>query len=335
MINKLAKKFKENSKLIEGWFETKAEGIRLPITSSVDIRNAGFKITVVDTNVFPAGFNNLCNNFSKIAAQNFKKYFETNAPKAKKVLIVPETFTRNLNYLENVRAMQKLLQLAKLEAAVGFLGETLPQNPHEVSLPSGEKLVLEQLERKNGALQVKSFKPDAILLNNDCSDGIPEILQNVSQPIFPSPDLGWHTRRKKHHFIIYCQLVEELGKALDIDCWHFCPITYSESNVDIENQQDLERLAKRAEQVLGRAKTKYTKYGINEKPYVFVKSNVGTFGLGLTHVESPDEILNLNRKGRQKLTSAKGGGKPTEFLIQEGIPTIDSLEGAPIEPVLY
>ena len=134
--------------------------------------------------------------------QNFKKYFETNAPKAKKVLIVPETFTRNLNYLENVRAMQKLLQLAKLEAAVGFLGETLPQNPHEVSLPSGEKLVLEQLERKNGALQVKSFKPDAILLNNDCSDGIPEILQNVSQPIFPSPDLGWHTKSWARHLIL-------------------------------------------------------------------------------------------------------------------------------------
>src|SRR3989338_6145422 len=40
---------------------TKLEGDNeLPLYSSVDIRDAGFKIAVVDTNIFPAGFNNLC-----------------------------------------------------------------------------------------------------------------------------------------------------------------------------------------------------------------------------------------------------------------------------------
>ncbi|OGQ47167.1 MAG: glutamate--cysteine ligase [Deltaproteobacteria bacterium RIFCSPLOWO2_02_FULL_46_8] len=335
MLDILAKSFQEKSKELNDWFEKKAQGVLLPVTSSVDIRNAGFKVTVVDTNLFPAGFNNLCNSFSKTAAEQFKKTFQEQAPKAKKILIIPESFTRNWNYLEHLKKLEKLLQMAGFETAIGYLGDSLPQSPYEVTLPSGEKIVLQNVEKRNSRLHVASLDPDILLLNNDCSAGIPEILQNLTQPIFPSPELGWHSRSKKRHFEIYCTLIEEVAKILETDCWRMCPITYCEHNVDINNPKDLERVAERVTKVLERTKTKYEKYGIDEKPYVFIKSNAGTFGMGLTHVESAEEVTSLNRKGKQKLTSSKGGITPTEFIIQEGIITIDSFEGAPIEPVLY
>ncbi len=335
MIEALAKKMHEKEKKLNDWFLKKSEKVILPITISVDIRNAGYKISVVDTNVFPAGFNNLCNNFSKIAAENLSRYLETVRPKAKKVLLVPEAFTRNLNYFENIKALENLLKLAGYTVAVGFLGEPLPKDPQETKLPSGEILKLEQMRKNGNRVRVHSMEPDLLILNNDCSDGIPEVIQKIDQPVYPTPELGWHSRRKKHHFLIYCQLIEEIAKMLGTDCWRFCPITSAEHDVNMNMEADIERVAKRIEKVLGKIAEKYKKYEIIEKPYCFIKSSAGTFGLGMTHVESPEEFLHLNRKARQKLTSSKGKEIPSEFIIQEGIPTIDSFEKAPIEPVLY
>src|SRR3989338_9968056 len=166
MINELAKKFHAKEKEIAEWFRERSKNIQLPITISVDIRNAGFKIAVVDTNVFPAGFNNLCNNFSKIAAQNFSQYLEAYVPKAKKVLIVPETFTRNIPYFENIKALEKLLKLAGYDVAVGFLGEPLPGDPHEITLPGGEVLKLEQMAKRGNSVQTISITPNLLIFNN-------------------------------------------------------------------------------------------------------------------------------------------------------------------------
>lgn len=333
MITEITKKLKAGQAKLETWFQAKSKGMTMPATTSVDIRNAGFKIAVIDTNVFPSGFNNLCRNFSKRTGQLFKDYFRKVSPKAKKVLILPETFTRNLPYLQHLKRLETVLKEANFQVAIGFLKE-LPQDPFEIAV-NGDPLMLEQLGKTKNRLQVKSMEPDLILLNNDCTEGIPPILEGVSQSIVPSPKLGWHSRRKKHHFEIYCGLVEEMAHLLGMDCWLFCPITFCEHDVDTSRPEDIERVAKSVEKVLNKTAKKYQQYGINEKPYAFVKSNSGTFGLGQIHVASAEDILNLNRKARQKLQASKGGERPSEFIIQEGVMTIDSFEGSPIEPVLY
>lgn len=335
MIDILAKCVREKQNELDRWWTMRSADVLLPITSSVDIRNAGFKVSVVDTNLFPAGFNNLCNNFSKTAADHFKHYLATREPRAKKILLVIEAFTRNWNYLESVAAMKALLEQGGFQVAVGTPGEPLSQNPLPVKLPSGKGLALYQLEQKNRQLQTADFLPDVIVLNNDCTPGIPPVLENISQPIYPSPNLGWHSRRKKTHFELYCQLVEEVAKILGVDPWLFSPITHVEHQVDITEPKDMERLSQCVAKTLKEVKAKYEQYQIKEKPYVFVKSNTGTFGLGVMHVESPEEILSLNRKARQKLTASKGGTVITEFLVQEGVMTVDAYEGAPIEPIIY
>lgn len=333
MIAATAKKIKANESKLESWFADKAQGLRMPLTASVDIRNAGFKIAVIDTNVFPAGFNNLCRNFSKRTGELFRNYFQHIKPSAKKILIIPETFTRNLPYLENLKRLEVILKQADFQAAFGFLKD-LPHDPLEITLASGT-LKLEKLRSSKNKLRVSSMEPDVILLNNDCTEGVPPILENIAQPIFPSPKLGWHSRRKKHHFEIYCSLISEWAAILQQDCWRFCPITTCEHEVDVNNPQDMERVAKRVEEVLSKTARQYQKHGLSEKPYVFVKSNSGTFGLGQIHVESPQDILNLNRKARKNLLSSKGERQSSEFIIQEGVMTIDRFEEAPIEPVLY
>ncbi|MBR3425715.1 MAG: glutamate--cysteine ligase, partial [Neisseriaceae bacterium] len=44
---------------IEAWFRQKWQAHRPPFYGSVDIRNAAYKISSVDMNLFPGGFNNL------------------------------------------------------------------------------------------------------------------------------------------------------------------------------------------------------------------------------------------------------------------------------------
>jgi len=44
---------------IETWFRSQWLKTPAPFYTSVDLRNAGFKLAPVDTNLFPAGFNNL------------------------------------------------------------------------------------------------------------------------------------------------------------------------------------------------------------------------------------------------------------------------------------
>lgn len=326
-LSEITKRLRQRKTDLEIWYAQQGAVLNLPVTISVDIRYSGHKIAVVDTNVFPAGFNNLCHSFSETASNHFRNYFKNLNSEAKKVLLVPEGFTRNLNYFLSVRGIEKLLQQAGFEVEVGFVGDPLPRDPHTIELPGGEKLTLTQLK--------ENAKADLILLNNDCSGGIPPILKQLKIPIYPNPILGWFNRSKKHHFEIYCKLIGEFAKKLDLDCWLFCPITHCERQIDIGRAEDRNRLAEAVRKVLKQTREKYDHYGIAESPYAFIKSNSGTFGLGLTHVASPEEVLNFNRKGRQKLSSSKGGTTPSEYLIQEGVPTIDQYQGSPIEPVLY
>jgi len=57
--------------------------------------------------------------------------------------------------------------------------------------------------------------------------------------------------------------------------------------------------------------------------------------MGMAYFTSGEEVLNLNRRMRFKLTSSKGGNAVDRYMIQEGIVTADFYSGYPIEPVIY
>lgn len=67
------------------------------------------------------------------------------------------------------------------------IGSLLPDldQPLPVLLPNGDSLLLEPVQREGKQTVYPGFRPCAILLNNDLSGGIPEILQNLEQIIIP------------------------------------------------------------------------------------------------------------------------------------------------------
>ena len=80
---------------IEHWFRTQWLDHSSPFYASVDLRNAGFKLAPVDTNLFPGGFNNLNPAFTPLCVQAATVAVEKICPEAHRLLLIPENHTRN------------------------------------------------------------------------------------------------------------------------------------------------------------------------------------------------------------------------------------------------
>jgi glutamate--cysteine ligase len=97
----------------------------------------------------------------------------------------------------------------------------------------------------------------------------------------------------------------------------------------------LEQVALAVDEVIRQTKVKYKEHNIDFSPYVFVKSDLGTYGMGVMSVQNGQELLELNKKARHSMQSVKYGIQNTELLIQEGIPTIEQFQGHAAETLAY
>jgi glutamate--cysteine ligase len=320
---------------IEQWFRAQWLATLPPFYASVDLRNAGFKLAPVDTNLFPAGFNNLNPAFQPLCIQAIQTAVERFCPKACRILVIPESHTRNLFYLESLTSLVNLLGLAGFQVDVGTL---LPEitSPQTTSLPSGRTLTLSPVTRDGTKVKVGDHTPCVILLNNDLSGGVPEILQGLEgQPVVPPPSMGWMTRRKSRHFLLYHQVAAEFAAIADIDPWLIDPVFRQCGKIDFQKREGEDCLTYYVEEVLNEVRTKYREYKIPDDPFVIVKADAGTYGMNIMTVRSPEEVRDLNRKQRTKMARGKEGFAVKEVLVQEGVYTFETWEEAVAEPVVY
>ena len=89
-INELEQRMLDAMPAIERWFRLEWMEHTPPLYSSVDIRNAGFKVAPVDTNLFPGGWNNLTPEMIPLAVQSSMAAIEKICPEARNLLIIPE-----------------------------------------------------------------------------------------------------------------------------------------------------------------------------------------------------------------------------------------------------
>jgi glutamate--cysteine ligase len=306
----------------------------VPFYASVDLRNSGFKLAPVDTNLFPGGFNNLNPDFLPLCVHAAMSAVQRICPDARGFLIVPENHTRNLHYLHNVAVLKRILEGAGYAVRIGSLIPDLGA-PLDLETSGGETLRLEPIQRHGNRVGVEGFDPCAVLLNNDLSAGIPQILVGIEQPVVPPLVAGWTTRRKSHHFHVYDRVAEDFAKLVAIDPWLINPFFSQCGKVNFAEKEGEDCLAANVEFVLGEVREKYAKYGITEAPFAIVKADAGTYGMGIMTVKSPDDVRNLNRKTRNKMAVIKEGQPVHEVIIQEGVYTFESVDGAVAEPVVY
>jgi glutamate--cysteine ligase len=321
---------------IEQWFQAQWQSNPAPVYGSVDLRNAGFKLAPVDMNLFPGGFNNLNKEFLCVSVQAAKAAITQFVPEAKKVLLIPENHTRNLFYWDNIDVLLKILKLAEFDVRVGSLNPDY-ETPTDITTKSGAAISLQTLKRTDNKLHIGDFVPDVILLNNDLSDGIPDILKGLQQTMIPPAELGWSKRLKSGHFQCYEEVCNEFAKLIDIDPWFIAPMFRYCGEIDFMNREGEDCLTKHVEQLLVAIEKKYQQYNISSKPFVIVKADAGTYGMAVMTVRSADEVRFLNRKQRTAMSKSKGGQPVQKIIVQEGVYTFETWgpDQAVAEPVVY
>ncbi|MBX9695347.1 MAG: glutamate--cysteine ligase, partial [Cyanobacteria bacterium] len=270
-LEKLERQLLEQQTEIEAWFRQAWQDTPPPFYGSVDLRNAGYKIAPVDTNLFPAGFNNLSPELLPLSIQAVQATIERLCPKTCNILLIPESHTRNLFYLENLAVLRSIIVKAGFKVRIGSLIADLKE-PQIIALPSGAQIILEPLHRKAKRVLIDGYDPDIILLNNDLSDGIPEILNDVEQIIMPSTKLGWATRLKSSHFQYLENVSVEFAQAFGFDPWVFSPLFRHCGEINFMTREGEDCLVRHAHTLLEAIKIKYREHHIEDVPFLVIKA---------------------------------------------------------------
>ncbi|MCY4755452.1 glutamate--cysteine ligase [Pelomonas aquatica] len=323
-INELEARVLESMPATERWFRLEWMEHTPTFYASVDLRNAGFKLAPVDTNLFPGGFNHLTPQMLPQAVQAAMAAIEKICPEARNLLVIPETDARCSFYLESLATLARIFTQAGLNVRFGTLDSSITE-PTELGMANGDSLVVEPLVRRRGRLTLKGFDPCTILLNNDLSAGTPPQLMGLhEQYLLPPLHAGWTVRRKSQHFRAYEEVAKRFAKLLGMDPWLITPMFAS---VDLHGKKGLEALQTAADAQLTKVRRKYKEYGINEKPFVIIKSDVGSYGRGVMTVRDAKDIETLAERLPENLGQ--------QVIVQEGVPTHERVHEAVAEPVVY
>ena len=338
-INELEQRIIDSMPATERWFRLEWMEHTPPFYSSVDIRNAGFKLSPVDTNLYPGGWNNLSAPMLPLVVQATQAAIEKICPEARNLLLIPENHTRNTFYLSNIAQLVRIFRMAGLNVRVGSINPEIKE-PTEIQLPDygmgGGSVLLEPVVRSERRIGLKDFDPCTVLLNNDLSAGVPGILEDLhEQHLLPPLHAGWHVRSKSTHFACYEEVSKRFGKMLGIDPWLINPMFSQCGEVNFADGAGIECLRSNADALLGKIRRKYKEYGIQEKPFVIIKADNGTYGMGIMTVRDVAELDVLNRKTRNKMSVIKDGQSVSNVIIQEGVLTNERINEAVAEPVVY
>ena len=336
-INELEQRILDSTPAIERWFRLEWMEHTPPFYSSVDVRNAGFKLAPVDTNLFPDGWNNLTPDMLPLAVQAAMAAIEKICPEARNLLVVPESNPRNSFYLSSLVQLKRVFHQAGLNVRFGSLNADV-KAPTTLTLPTGEAMVIEPLLRTDRRLGLKDFDPCTILLNNDLSAGIPGILEDLNeQYLLPPLHASRSVRRMSRHFKAYEEISKRFGKLLGIDPWLINPMFAQCGEVNLAEGVGMDCLSTNVDALLGKIRRKYKEYGINEKPFVVVKADNGIYGnqgMGFMTVRDVKDLEGLNRTSK-KGSAANDMPLVSELIIQEGVLTNERVNDAVAEPVVY
>lgn len=336
MVNdSVHKQIVRNLDKIEEWFMKIRRDVDVPFYSSYDIRDFGHKVTNVDANIFPAGFNNICRVDRENCGPLVKSYVERHyGPDFKKILILTEEHTNNPYYWDNVSSLRQIVLNGGFDVRLAIPRAT-SEGPFVMKSASFGDVEVFSAVNQDNQISVVGFQPDLVISNNDFSEFYEEWGAVIKNPMNPPRELGWYQRKKSTYFKHYNQLCSEFANVIGIDPWILTVETELFENFDIGNDESREALALRVDAMLNKLRAEYEKREISEKPVVFVKNNAGTYGLAVMRVESADDIRNLNYKTRKKMKAAKGGRDVEEVIIQEGVPSVVTTEGVTAEPAIY
>jgi len=332
--NELEQRVLDSTPAIERWFRLEWMEHTPPFYTSVDLRNAGFKLAPVDTNLYPSGWNHLTVDMLPLAVQATMAALEKICPEAHTLMLVPDNHNRSTSYLSSLAQLKRIFHAAGLNVRLGSVSPDI-KVPTDFDLPNGTQITLEPVIRTKGRIGLKNFDPCTVLLNNDLTAGAPGILEDLhEQFLLPPLHAGWSVRRKSLHCQSYDDVAKRFGKMLGIDPWLINPMHARCGEVNFTSGLGLDVLRSHVDALLTKVRRKYKEYGINEKPFVVIKadnnSNTGTIA-----VRDVKDLDTLRQRSANRRSDVKLNFDMSEVLIQEGVQTNERMNDSVAEPVVY
>jgi glutamate--cysteine ligase len=305
-----------------------------PFYTSADLRNAGYKLAPVDTELFPASFNNLTPQMLPLAVQAAMAAVEKICPEAKNLLLVPgpQADAKHPSYLTHLQRLREVFTLAGLNVRFGSLARG-PDKPRKLALPEGGELTLEPLVRSQRRLGLANFDPCTILLNDDLAAGVPGLLEDLhEQYLLPPLHASSALRRKSRHLRSYEEVAKRFAKLLGMDPWLIHTMHGECGAVDFGTAQGLDCVKSHVDALLAKVRRKHKEYGIAERAFVVVKSD-GPGGSDVLTVRDAKEIDDPERRARMQ-ASLRAQAPVRDVMVQEGVPTYERIDDAVAEPVV-
>jgi len=333
-LNELEQRMLDSMPAIERWFRLEWMEHTPPFYCAVALRNAGFKLAPVGTDLYPQNWHHLSDDMLPLAVQAAMAAIEKICPEARNLLLLAQsridTAAGSMAYLDNLLQLRRIFNMAGLNVRIGSIDPRV-QEAATVALPGGQTLELAPVIRSKRRLGVKDFDPCTILLNNDLSAGVPGIVEELyEQYLLPPLHASASVRRSSRHFQSYEEVAKRFGKMLGIDHWLIHPFFAACPALDVREAQARGELAAQADALLAKVRRKYKEYGIKEKPFVVIKSDAAAGNFGALALRDARE---LSAAAAWPGPDVAGGTQ--DFLLQEGVPTHERLNEAAAEPVVY
>ena len=107
-------------------------------------------------------------------------------------------------------------------------------------------------------------------------------LKVSTKPFLPPLHGGWTTRRKTEHFGAYNQVAADFAKLIEIHEWQINPYFEAISGLDFQEREARGCVGRRGRTRIGaKIQAKYDELGITDQPFVIVKADAGTYGMGV------------------------------------------------------
>ena len=140
---------------------------------------------------------------------------------------------------------------------------------------------------------------------------------------------------KIQHFFYYQQVCLEFAKEFNLDPWAFIPEYRECRDLNFMEKSGILQLANEVDILLNSIQQRYQQEKITAEPFVVIKANSGTYGMSVMMVKNKEQVLNINRKQRVKMSTSKGNQQVSIVILQEGVHSYESFDNAVAEPVVY
>ncbi|MCO6439506.1 MAG: glutamate--cysteine ligase [Nitrococcus mobilis] len=255
-----------NQSIIESWPLRHGQRTPAPFHASFNLRHVGFKLALADTKLSPMGFNNLNPGFQPPCVHAIQPAMERVCASAHCILIVPESHTRNLFYLESLATLYDLLVNTGHAILIGSLRPAINAATF-FDLPSGRRLTLEPPARSDTHPAMAGFAPCLAPPNSAPSGGHPASLQSLERPVILPLALGWTKRRKSDHFDHYRRVAKEFCELIHNDPWLITPLHRACGAINFKRCAGKECLTSNVHALLAEIPLKYTAKALDRQPH--------------------------------------------------------------------